>query len=91
MSETKSERIALRVSESQRDLLYEASRASASTLSDFVLGAATRAAADVLADRTTFVLPPERWNAFVDLLDRDARPTPGLAAFLARPSILDAD
>jgi uncharacterized protein (DUF1778 family) len=91
MSETKSERIALRVSESQRELLYEASRASASTLSDFVLGAATRAAADVLADRTTFVLPPERWDAFVDLLDRDARPMPGLAAFLARPSILDAD
>jgi uncharacterized protein (DUF1778 family) len=91
MSETKSERIALRVSESQRELLYEASRASASTLSDFVLSAATQAAADVLADRTTFVLPPERWDAFVDLLDRDARPMPRLAAFLARPSILDTD
>jgi uncharacterized protein (DUF1778 family) len=91
MSETKSERIALRVSESQRDLLYEASRASASTLSDFVLGAATRAAADVLADRTTFVLPPERWNAFMEILDRPARSLPRLAALMAETSMRGPD
>lgn len=91
MSETKSERIALRVSESQRELLYEASRASASTLSDFVLGAATRAAADVLADRQTFVLPIDRWVTFVEILDRPARSLPGLAAFLARDSVIDHD
>lgn len=86
MSETKSERIALRVSESQRDLLYEASRASASTLSDFVLSAATRAAADVLADRQAFVLPADRWDAFVEILDGPERSLPRLRALLAQTS-----
>lgn len=91
MSDTKSERIALRVSENQRELLYAASRASASTLSDFVLGAATRAAADMLADRQIFVLPADRWDAFVEILDRPARSLPRLAAFLARRSVLNDD
>jgi mRNA interferase RelE/StbE len=46
---------------------------------------------EVLADRTTFVLPAERWDAFVELLEREPRPMPGLAAFLARPSILQEE
>ena len=91
MPEMKSERIALRVSESQRDLLYEASRATASTLSDFVLGAASRAAADVLADRQAFVLPAERWDAFVEILDRPERSLPRLRALLAEGPAPDVD
>lgn len=43
----------------------------------------------VRADRTTFTLPVERWDAFADLLDRDAQPMPGLAVLLGRPSILE--
>ena len=45
----------------------------------------------VLADRTKFVLPDQRWDIFRRLLDRDARPMPGLAAFLARPSVFDEE
>jgi uncharacterized protein (DUF1778 family) len=52
---------------------------------------ATEAAREVLADRTLFVLPDDRWDAFVELLDRDERPMPGLAAFLARPSVFDPE
>ena len=36
-----------------------------------------------------FVLPADRLDGFVERLERDERPMPGLAAFLARPSILD--
>ena len=42
-----------------------------------------------LADRTEFVLDDEHWTAFQAVLDRRARPMPGLAAFLARRSVLD--
>jgi len=56
-----------------------------------VLTHATTAAEIALADRTSFRLPDERWDAFVSLLERDERPMPGLAAFLARPSILDEE
>lgn len=72
-----------------RRLLDEAAAASSMSTSAFVLAHATEAARAVLADRTTFALPDERWDAFSDLLDRDERTMPGLAAFFARPSVLD--
>jgi uncharacterized protein (DUF1778 family) len=72
-------------------LLDEAADASSMSTSAFVLLHATEAAREVLADRTMFALPDERWDAFVELLEREERPMSGLAAFLARPSVLDEE
>ncbi len=83
----KSER--LRTSEYQRALLVAASQAEATTVSDFVLKYATRAAEDVLADRRTFMLPAERWDAFVEALDSPERELPMLRKLLDAPSVLD--
>lgn len=85
----KSERLAVRVNQSQRALLTEASRAAETTLSEFVLTAATRAAQDVLADRRRFVLPRAQWNEFVKLLDAPPRSLPRLRQLLEAPSPLD--
>lgn len=85
----KADRLELRLEPANRRLLDEAAAASAMSVSAFVLSHANQAAREVLADRTTFVLPDDRWDAFTELLDRDARPMPGLATFLARPSVLD--
>lgn len=85
----KDDRLELRLEPANRRLLDEAAAATSMSVSAFVLTHATEAAREVLADRTSFVLPDDRWDAFVELLDRDARPMPGLAAFLARPSVLD--
>ena len=87
----KNDRLELRIDPTQRRLLDEAAAASAMSTSAFVLSHATSAAQDVLADRTLFVLPSDRWDAFVELLERPARSMPGLAAFLARPSIFDEE
>ncbi len=87
----KEDRLELRLEPANRRLLDEAAAASSMSTSAFVLSHATAAAQQVLADRTTFVLPAERWDAFIELLARDARPMPGLAAFLSRPSILDEE
>ena len=87
----KDDRLELRLSHEERRLLGEAARTAGMSVSGFVMAHATDAARSVLADRTTFVLPAERWDAFVERLDRDARPMPGLAAFLARRTILDED
>jgi uncharacterized protein (DUF1778 family) len=84
----KEDRLELRLGPADRRLLDEAATASAMSTSAFVLAHATEAAREVLADRTTFALPDDRWDAFVELLERDERPMPGLAAFLARPSVL---
>jgi uncharacterized protein (DUF1778 family) len=87
----KNDRLELRLEPERRRLLDEAAAASGVSTSAFVLDHATEAARSVLADRTFFVLPDDRWDAFVELLERDARPMPGLAAFLARPSVLDEE
>ena len=84
----KEDRLELRLRPAERRLLDEAAHVSAMSTSAFVLSHATAAAQGVLADRTSFVLPAERWDAFVELLERDERPMPGLASFLARPTVL---
>ena len=85
----KDDRLELRLEPGRRQLLDEAAAASGMSTSAFVLSHATEAAQEVLADRTSFVLPAERWDAFVGLLDREAQPMTGLAAFLATASTLD--
>lgn len=90
-SRRKVDRLELRLEPADRRLLDEAAAATAMSTSAFVLSHATEAAREVLADRTTFVLPDDRWDAFVELLERDERPMPGLAAFLARPSVLQQE
>lgn len=85
----KTERLALRASVRERELLYRASRASGTTLSEFVLGAATTAAENALADRTRFELPARQWTEFVELLDRPPLDKPRLRALLTEPSVLD--
>lgn len=85
----KTERLAMRVSASQKTLLDEASRATDTTLSEFVLSAATQAAEDVLADRRRFAVPTDQWDEFVRLLDAPPRTLPRLRRLLASPSVLD--
>jgi len=85
----KDDRLELRLEPANRRLLDEAATASSMSVSAFVLTHATDAARAVLADRTTFVLPDDRWDAFTELLERDVRSMPGLAAFLAKSSVLD--
>jgi uncharacterized protein (DUF1778 family) len=87
----KADRLELRLDAAQRRLLEEAAQAQSMSVSAFVLSHATEAARQALADRTLFVLPDERWDAFVELLERDEQPQPELAAFLARPTVFDQE
>jgi len=86
---TKSQRLAVRISPEQRSLLVEASRTQAKTVTEFVLSAATRAAEEVLADRRRFVLAEREWTAFVAALDRPPLELPRLRRLLVTPTVLD--
>lgn len=86
---TKSVRLDLRLSPQQKRLLEDAAAITDRTLTDFVLQSASMAARQVIADRTTFALTRERWDAFSAELDREPRYLSDLAAFLAKPSALD--
>jgi uncharacterized protein (DUF1778 family) len=85
----KSERLAVRVSREQRALLVDASRAQATTVTEFVLKAATQAAQDVMADRRRFVLDEPDWVAFVSALEAAPRELPRLRSLLSSLSVLD--
>jgi uncharacterized protein (DUF1778 family) len=87
----KEARLELRLEGERRRLLDLAARESGVSTSAFVLERATLAAQEVLANRTTFVLPQEHWDAFVRLLGRPVQPVDALAAFLAEPSVLEPE
>jgi uncharacterized protein (DUF1778 family) len=86
---SKDERLHLRLEPAQKALLEAASSASGSSLSAFVLRAATEAAADLLADRRVFVLDDAAWRVFDEALERPAAEVTGLQELLAAPTILD--
>ena len=87
----KGDRLELRLERERRQLIDQAAQATGLSTSAFVLEHATLAAQQALADRTLFVLPADRWDAFVELLDRPEQPVEGLAALLARRSILEPE
>ncbi|TDD89293.1 DUF1778 domain-containing protein [Actinomadura darangshiensis] len=89
MGSAKDERMHVRVEPGQKALLEAASSASGSTVSAFVLKAATEAAADVLADRRVFVLDEQGWQAFDQALERSPGEVPGLRELLETPTVLD--
>lgn len=87
----KDSRIALRASAEERNLIEAASALSDTTVSAFILAASLVRARELIADRREFRLPPDRWNAFVALLDAprtDDRPE--LRRLLTEPSVLES-
>jgi uncharacterized protein (DUF1778 family) len=72
-------------------LVRRAAETTETTLTDFVVDAAIVEAERVLADRTTFVLAPEAWDRFVELLDRPPLEEPGLENLFSKPSVFAAE
>jgi uncharacterized protein (DUF1778 family) len=85
----KAERLALRLDSEQKALLEAASAAAGTSVSTYVLKAATEAAADDLADRRVFALDQHAWEVFDEALNRPARDVAGLRELLTRPTVLD--
>ena len=81
------ERWDFRVEPETDRLVRQAAATSQRTLTDFVIDAAVVEAERLLADRTSFVLEPEQWEQFVELLDRSPRDNPGLEKLFAEPSV----
>jgi uncharacterized protein (DUF1778 family) len=85
------ERWDFRVAPETDRLVRQAAEAAERTLTDFVVDAAVVEAERLLADRTRFVLEPEQWDRFVELLDRPPQENPGLRRLFAKPSVFSAE
>ncbi len=85
-SRSRTERIEVRASPSERAIIVQAVAAAGTDLTTFVITNLTIAARRVLADRSTFPLDADAVHAWDAINDRPARDLPGLRALMDRPS-----
>jgi uncharacterized protein (DUF1778 family) len=76
--------INLRIEARTRRLIDEAAAVLGKTRTEFMIDSARAQAIDVLLDQRLFVLDAQRYDAFVDALDRPPAPGPKLRALLRR-------
>ena len=86
---SKSERIDVRASSAEKQLLQEAARASHKNVSEFLLDAGVSAAIQALADRRQFALDDDAWRALQAALDWPVQHKPRLEKLLNEPGVLD--
>lgn len=83
------QRINVRVSELQRDLIVRAAEAAGKSMSDFLLEAGCSEAERTLADQRVFELQPGQWDKFIAALDRPVVEKPRLRKLIETPGVLD--
>ena len=83
---TKSERLEVRTTQADRDLIDRAVAASDIDLTEFVVTNLRTAAHRVLADRTEFVLDADAQTIWETINSRPARTLAGLQTLMKRPS-----
>jgi uncharacterized protein (DUF1778 family) len=79
------ETLNLRIPAAERGLIDRAALASGKTRTDFILGAARRAAEEELLDRTVFVVSPTAYARFVAMLDAPPKPNDRLRRTMQTP------
>ena len=90
-SETRKEKLDLRLTPLAKRALRMAARASRRSVSEFVLESALARADETLPDRQRFGLNAEQWTAFQSALDAPAKSAPRLAKLLREPSVFERD
>jgi len=85
----KSERIDIRTTSTAKHLIQQAAIASHKSISEFLLEHGLAAAEQTLADRRSFTLNTEQWQAFQQALDSPPQPKPNLEKLLTQASVFD--
>lgn len=88
-SQRKQERLSLRATPRQVELIDEAAAAVEKTRTDFMLDIAVQESKRILADLRTFILGDEERDAFLMLLDRPIVEKPRLRTLFERGSVLE--
>ena len=86
MATAKDERLAIRVTRVQLELIREAAALQGRNVSDFATSALTARATEVLADQRVFMLTGAQWNELAAILDRPPTVRPRLADVLRKHS-----
>ncbi len=89
IAEPKSERIEVRTTLAMKTLLQRAANSSHKSVTEFLLDAGVKAAAEALVDRRLFRLDDAQWRAFQAALDRPPVGKAGLAGLITQKSVLE--
>lgn len=89
LTETRNEKLDLRLTPSAKRLLQSAAGATRVSLSEFVLESALARAAETLPDRSRFGLDAEQWAAFQAALDAPPSSGARLRELLVSPSVFE--
>ena len=81
-TESRSERVDLRMTPTAKRTLQRAAAVSNKTVSEFLLDSSLSAAFDTLADRRVFQLDEAQWAAFMKALDGPPHDNPRLRQLL---------
>jgi uncharacterized protein (DUF1778 family) len=82
---TRSEKLDLRLTPQAKRTLAAAAAAERRSISDYVLESALGRAEETLADRRSFGLDAERWQAFMKVLDAPVRDMACMSKLLREP------
>jgi uncharacterized protein (DUF1778 family) len=88
-SETRNEKLDLRLTPSAKRTLQTAAQAGRQSVSEFVLESALARAEETLPDRQRFGLSAQQWAAFQSALDAPSQPAPHLTKLLREPSVFE--
>ena len=89
MTSTKSERLQLRLTNQQKDIIARAAQVKQTTMTNFILEKSYEAAVEVLSEQTIFSLTDEEWDNFCQALEAPPKPIPALRKLLSEKSVFD--
>lgn len=79
------ETLNIRIPAAERNLIDRAAQSSGKTRTDFILGAARRAAEEALLDRVLLLASPAKFDKFLALLDAPPKPNARLRRAMKAP------
>lgn len=87
----KTERLQLRLTPQQKNVLSRAAQLKQTTMTNFILEQSYEAAIDVLAEQSLFSLSDQAWDSFCTDLESPPKEIPALKKLLTEPSIFDGE
>jgi uncharacterized protein (DUF1778 family) len=81
----KEQRLSIRATESEKEILARAAQMQHTNISQFVLQTSLTAANAILVDQTEFRLSPDQWEAFCERLDEKPKVIPALQKLFSEP------
>jgi uncharacterized protein (DUF1778 family) len=86
----KSARFHVRAADRQAKLIRAGAQRKALKLTDYIIDSLCVQAEIDLADQNHFVLPKDKWNAFLKELDRPPKPPAGLKRLFSRAPVAES-